>query len=231
MNRFLSATALVVLSFVWVGQAGATVLFSDDFTGGPSAAWGNQRGNWATVGGQYYAQAPNNSPPTYSDVTTLPGLTDFAVDVDVNNFVDGGIWLRSNYGGGNISGVVLVTGGLGHTGGGLYWHTANNGNFSGLLGSTGDIGLRGENVHLHIVVSGASYSVFVNGSGTAATTLTDNSVASGSAGLYDFTGDQYFDNFQISSLDAVPEPSAAALLALSLIGIAGLKRAGRPARY
>lgn len=46
-------------------------------------------------------------------MTTFASLTDFTVDVDVNSLDDGGIWLRSSYNSGSLSGVLLVTGGWG----------------------------------------------------------------------------------------------------------------------
>lgn len=40
-------------------------------------------------------------------------MTDFTVEVDVNNWNDGGVWRRSSFSGGLASGVLLVTGGNG----------------------------------------------------------------------------------------------------------------------
>ena len=37
-------------------------------------------------------------------------MTDFTVEVDVNNWNDGGVWRRSSFSGGLASGVLLVTG-------------------------------------------------------------------------------------------------------------------------
>jgi streptogramin lyase len=67
----------------------------------------------------------------YSDLSYALG--DFSVDVDVNNLQDGGIWLRSSFDSGSESGLLLVTGGFGGSGTGLYWHTVQSGSYSGTL--------------------------------------------------------------------------------------------------
>ena len=201
-----------------VGQAS---LFFDDFNSGASALWGNQRGSWSAAGGVYDSAFPSNAPVTYSDVNLA--LTDFSVDVDINNIQDGGIWLRSTFGGGAESGVLLVTGGDLLTGTGLYWHIVHNGSYSGKMGEVSGLFSTGvSDPHLHVTVVGDVYSVYVNGSPTAATSITTSDFATGRAGVYDFSG-QTFDNFQI---DAVPEPASLAVLALGL-SAARLRRAKR----
>jgi hypothetical protein len=186
----------------------AATVFSDDFNSGASASWSNSRGSWSAAGGVYNATSPNNNPATYSAV--LSGLTDFAVDVDVNSVSDGGIWLRSSFGGSGISGILLVTGGHGNTGTGFYWHSVTNDSFSS-VGSPSNSNLfaQGDNIHVRVEVSGNTYKAFLNGSSTPATTLVDNTFTSGSVGLYDFAGapnpNQTFDNFVVA---AVPTPSA-----------------------
>jgi hypothetical protein len=72
----------------------------------------------------------------------------------------------------------------------------------------------GTNPHIHIEVSGNTYSAFVNGSLTPATTLTTSLFSSGQVALYDNSA-QSFDNFV---LQTVPEPSASLLI---VIGVAG----------
>lgn len=63
--------------------------------------------------------------------------------------------------------------------------------------------------HLRVTVVGDTYSVFVDGSATAATTLTTAQFSSGQVALYDFSA-QTFDNFAL-----VPEPSALGLVVLA----------------
>jgi hypothetical protein len=221
---FPSASHLVAVAAAAVlpAWASAAVVFSDNFDQGATSAWGNEMGQWRSVAGTYDASLPNNSPPTYSSVTTLPALTDFTVDVDVNNWNDGGVWLRSSIVGQAISGVLLVTGGNGGTYNGLYWHTAVNGSYSGAMGLLALPGVQGSNQHLTITVQGNDYTACVSGQ---CSMLTTNSFGSGSVALYDFSprpaGDdnpprgQTFDNFQVST-SAVPEPSAWALLLAGL---------------
>lgn len=215
--------------------ATAAVLFADNFDAGASGAWGNEAGSWRAAGGTYDASVPDNNPITYSSVTTLPGLTDFRVRVDVNDVDDGGIWLRSSFNGGAISGVLLVTGGNNGNADTLYWHTVVNGAFSAPTATSFLPGLQGSDVSLTIDVVGDDYSAFVDGNPVAATTLTTNLFASGSAGLYDFSPisgaaaprGQTFDNFSISTFE-IPEPVTGALFA---VGIAGLALRRRKRNY
>lgn len=234
-SRLFSAGVLA--TFLTMSMpASAAIVFSDTFDAGASAAWGNERGNWRDTGGVYDAATPDNSPITYSSVTTFSALTDFALDVDVNDVDDGGIWLRSAFNGGAINGVLLVTGGNNGNNNGLYWHTVQNGIFSSPLQSVGISGLQGDDVHLRIEVIGDDYSVFIDGSLTAATTLTTNLFASGSIGLYDFSPisgaasprGQTFDNVVIDdfTVASVPAPGALALMGLGLAGL-GIARKRR----
>lgn len=200
----MRVSALIVVSCLACNLAavrGATV-FSDDFNAGASALWSNTRGNWTDAGGVYEAGISNNIPPTYS---ALPyNLTDFSIDVDINDISDGGIWLRSSFSG-SASGILLVTGGLNQTGTGLYWHIVNNDSYSPILNSVSGLFTQGDEIHLRVVAIGNTYSAYLNGSSTAATTLTDASFAAGNVGLYDYNDAQTFDNVVVST---VPTPGA-----------------------
>lgn len=231
--RNFAGTAIVsiVAGTLLSTPAAAAVLFSDNFDSGASVAWGNQAGNWRAAGGTYDAGVPDNAPITYSSITTLPGLTDFRLKVDVNDVDDGGIWLRSSYNGGSISGVLLVTGGSTGSADTLYWHTVVNGAFSAPTAVGFLPGLQGSDISLTIDVVGDDYSAFVDGNTVAATTLTTNQFASGSAGLYDFSPvsglasprGQTFDNFSISTIE-ISEPLTGAILIMGLSGLIATRR-------
>jgi hypothetical protein len=221
-------------SLLWVVPAQATIVFSDDFNSGVSADWGNERGNWRDTNGVYDASAPDNNPITYSSVTSQSSLTDFRVRVDVNDLDDGGVWLRSNFNGGAINGVLLVTGGTNGTSDSLYWHTVQNGAFSPAQQFSFIPGLQDSDIALTIDVVGDTYTAYIDGNPVPATSLTTALFGSGSVGLYDFSPisgassprGQTFDNFSIETL-SVPEPITAAVLAFGLAGL-GIARKHRP---
>jgi hypothetical protein len=222
MGRWF-ARSLVALTFATLGPAHARagIIFSDNFNTGASPLWGNEVGSWFAAGGVYDSQFPSNNPPTYTGLPFV--LSDFSIDVDVNLLQDGGIWLRSA---GNTNGVLLVTGGHLGTGTGLYWHVVTNGSFSGILNEVTGLFTPGvSNAHIRVEVSGNSYSAFVNGSATAATTLTTGAFATGRVGLYDFSN-QTFDNVVVAVPDvaAVPEPSSLILFTIGFVGIVGRGR-------
>ena len=82
--------ALAAGLFLLAAPAAAQPVFSDSFDNTPSPLWSNQRGAWTVSGGEYFATAPANSPPT---VTLLPFvLGDFDLEVDVRAVSDGGVY-------------------------------------------------------------------------------------------------------------------------------------------
>jgi hypothetical protein len=183
---------LVVLA---AAGAQAQVSFSDNFDAGPSPLWMNQRGNWAVVDGRYEALAPNNLPPT---LTTLPFvLGDFELELDVHGAIDGGVWLHTDAGGGE--GVLLVIGGFAHSGSGFYFHRIANGSYGPPEGLSGPQFTPGSNIHVRATAVGATYSVYLNGSTTPATTLTLPQARTGLVGLYDYTTPGHsYDNFVLA---------------------------------
>ena len=215
MPRAIASALLLVLGVV-VAQA---VTFSDNFNAGPSPLWSNSRGDWTATGGVYYAQSPNNNPATYS---LLPySLADLVVDVDVNSAQDGGIYLHSDSGIDN--GVVLITGGGYTDDAGLYWHVITNGDWGGPLGLAFGQFTKGDDIHITVTVVGDTYSAYLNGSSTPATTITvDSGDFQGQVGLYDFST-QTFDNFQLTGGE-VPEPASVTLLGGALLALAGALR-------
>jgi len=244
MKRVKSATmilAALALLLGGVGHVRAGVVFSDNFNAGASPLWGNELGNWTASGGDYFAQSPNNNPPTYS---SLPfNLTNFTFDVDINNVGDGGIWLHSSD---QKNGILLVTGGngygagsrIGDAGTDLYFHVISNGSVSGEYDRTEFLFTPGSDIHLHVVVTGEDYFVYLNGSSTPTVSLTPSMIApqdtaafdsfsSGKVGLYDFSA-QTFDNVVLTS--PVPEPSTLTLFGLGVVGMAvyGRRRRKRP---
>lgn len=218
---FLSKAILVVCTLFTAGVR-ADVIFSDNFNNGASPLWGNEVGNWTASGGVYFAQAPANNPATY---TSPPfQLGDFSIDVDVNHLQDGGIRLHSSN---DRNGVLLVTGGRLGTGTGLCLHIVQNGVYGSLLnGVTGLFTPGDSDAHIRVVVSGDTYSAYVDGASTPATSLTTNLFPTGRAALYDFSN-QTFDNVLVAT---APEPSALAPIGSGLAGLPRLRRKRNRAR-
>jgi hypothetical protein len=183
------------------------IVFTDNFDAGPSPLWSNLRGSWSATGGVYSATVPDNVPPTFTGLPFV--LENFAIDVDINQVADGGIWLRCDASGTN--GVLLVTGGRGWGSGvrawpagrSLYWHVITPANWSNppILNEAFDAITipEVENVHLRVEVEGTRYAAFLNGSTNATTTLieTDQTYGSGHVGLYDYSV-QTFDNVVVT---------------------------------
>lgn len=204
LRKLIARIALTAVVILPPTSLPAQILFTDNFDAGASPQWSNLRGGWFTAGGAYLAASPQNVPPTFSGLPFV--LQNFAIDVDINQVADGGIWLRcDDYG---TNGVLLVTGGhgwgsgnhSGNAGRSLYWHviTAANWNNPPILNEVYNVFTNpgGENVHLRVEVVGNVYSAFLNGSLTPITTLTETSqtYTAGKVGLYDFST-QTFDNF------------------------------------
>jgi hypothetical protein len=186
--------AVALLSFLACACAArAEILFSDDFSSGASPMWGNEVGAWSANGGVYAATAPANMP---NAISTLPfKLTNFSVDFDINGVQDGGIFLRSTVMPGTTFGIQGVALALKIPDGGpkIYWHIFTNGMDASIPLNIAYTDF-GPNPHVHVEVSGNTYSAFLNGSSTPATTLTTSAFPSGQVALYDFSG-QTFDNF------------------------------------
>ena len=222
MRRWSLVFAVLLLSAAdGLSSGHAAPIFSDDFDLGASPLWGGEVGNWSDAGGVYNATAPDNFPNSHS---SLPfELTDFAIDVDINNVSDGGIWLRSADAPGTaigVKGVLLVTG-AGATGGtGLYWHLVSDGtSYGSIINAASGLFPAGSNPHIRVEVTGDTYEAFVNGAATPGTTLTTSTFASGRVALYDYAAAQTFDNVVLA-----PEPTTAALVVLGLCGVTLLRK-------
>jgi hypothetical protein len=219
IKTFVSVFKVAAALFIFGTSAIAQIIFTDNFNSGASPLWGNQSGNWVTDAGAY-----NASNPFSVNYSGLPfSLTDFAVEVDIHNVADGGIWLRSDLTGQN--GVLLVTGGRGwgygdynpQAGRGLYWHTIQGGSVSSVLNPVINLFTpEVSSIHLRVEVIGNTYSAYLDGSPTPITSITSSLFSSGRVGLYDFLV-QTFDNF---SLAAVPEPSTGAILIAAYLVLA-----------
>ena len=197
---------LIVIFATYIVPSYADPLFFDDFEDSshvhfPVPGWGNEVGGWGAQNGVYFPSSPSNSPLTYSSITSLPNLTDFIVEFDVNHLDDGGIFLRSS---GNDNGVLLVTGGYYEVYKGLYWHIVDGSGWE-ILNKVEVPGLRYSDAHLKVEVKGDTYKAFLNGGTTPITTLITDSFSSGSIALYS-NSSQTFDNISVT-----PEPVSTVL--------------------
>jgi 3-keto-disaccharide hydrolase len=214
-GKFLVLVALLIVSSATICARADTVFFDDFNSGVASPVWSNTLGNWTADGSVYRAQQPDNFPNTHSFVSTMPSLTDFSVTVDVNAARDGGVWLRASSDPTTqigVTGILLIflNDGAGSARpNSLFWHEVGE-QYGAQLNVEVDqyVG----SFSLRIDVQGNTYSAFVNGSSTPATTFISDKFTSGYVGLYDhgiFPGDvQSFDNFRLSV--SVPGPIAGA---------------------
>jgi len=202
-DRIGAGLASTLVAGAWLmaaSWASAAVLFSDDFSAGPSPLWGNESGDWVASGGGYYATAPNNAPNAYSSLPFT--LTDFSLDFDINAVTDGGIFLRAAAVPGSPLGIkgILLNFKVPFGEPRVYWHVFYDG-----TNASGPLNLQsldyGPNPHVHIEVNGNTYSAYVNGSLTPVTTLTDATFGAGRVALYDFSS-QTFGNVVLQ----IPEP-------------------------
>ncbi|MFH1278470.1 MAG: FlgD immunoglobulin-like domain containing protein [Candidatus Eisenbacteria bacterium] len=191
---------LVFLSVLSITSASAQLLFSDDFEAGARPEWGNEYGAWIASNGVYSASLPNNDPPTYSSVTSLPDLTDFVVEIDILDTRDGGVFLRSRRcANEQIEGVLFLVGGFGGSYHGCYWHIWTCTGSGPPLQTVEVPGLQGNDIHIRLVVTGDTYTAYLNDDPTPVNSLVTDAYSSGKVALYEFV-DQSFDNVTITGV-------------------------------
>ncbi|MEM9540916.1 MAG: PEP-CTERM sorting domain-containing protein [Cyanobacteria bacterium P01_E01_bin.42] len=215
---FIAAATALTLCSLGIEPVRAGTIFTDNFDTGASSLWGNEIGNWAGSGGTYDSAFPNNFPNAHSSLPFV--LSDFSIDLDINNVENGGVWLRSTEAPGTSigrTGVLLTT-----AQGGIYWHIVTDpNNYGDIFEFAPNLYNPGvSDINLHIEVSGNTYSAFLNGASTPVTTLIDidENFASGQIALYD-NSNQTFDNIGVETPDPVPEPSMSILLTLIGAGV------------
>ena len=166
-------------------QLANRIIFTDNFTPGPSPLWNNYTGLWTASGGQYYAQIPSDTPLTYTGLPFILG--DYTLTVTTVDG-DGGIWLRSDGNNPYKNYLLLVIGGDNYGQGGrggiagtsLYFATPSEG-----LNQVDNVFTPGDTYTITVTARGSTYSVYINGSTTPIDTLVDSSFAAGQVGLYD----------------------------------------------
>jgi len=214
------AVAFIVIGSL-AGGANAQTIFTDDFTSGPDAQWGNEVGNWQEVGGEYHAQSPSTLPNASSSLPFV--LSDFMFTADISGIDDGGLWLRSSSTADAIGreGVLVVL-----VGANVYFHNVSGGSYGSILGSVAHGLGSGGSGTVTVSAIGDDYSVFIDGSASAVTTLNTSDHTTGQIALYD-NGNQSFDNVVLAT---VPEPSSALLLGLGTLGFVLGRRRKRQLR-
>ena len=216
----------LVASLTLPASAIATT-FTDNFS--PlSALWSNSSGNWTANGGTYFAQAPSNSPDTYTGLPFDFTNSNFSLTVTVNSLRDEGIWLNSD---GTINNaVLLVLGGNGQQGNWAYWHIDKNGIQSPPLNVNFNAFTPDLTYTVTVLVNGSTYQAFndpdgvYNANSVLLTTLVDNTFSHGMVGLYQFSGGATsFSNFSVTGdIAPVPGPIVGAGLPGLILGFAGV---------
>jgi hypothetical protein len=211
----LAAITLVAAHSLFAQSPTRLVKFSNSFAANPSPLWNNYTGNWTAAGGQYYAQAPNDSPLTYTGLPFV--VTDYILTV-TTVVGDGGIWLRSDENSPYGNYLLLVLGGDNYGQGGRGGKAGTSLYFATPTESSSQV----ENVFtpgvaytITVTAKGNTYSVYINGATTPVATYVDTKLQfpSGQVGLYDdqpntTTGSgsgtpTSFSNFSLSAV-AVP---------------------------
>jgi hypothetical protein len=227
-------------SAVSTSSIAETITFSDSFSP-PSSLWSNTIGNWTGGGGRYYAQAPSNSPQTWSALPFDFTNSNLMVTVTVNNLSDGGIYLDSSLTPSGVLGVVLVLGGNAYgygcvtcagAGNSLYWTVGPN--YGNSLDEQQNVFTPLGTYTITAIVNGNTYRAYNDPDGifdsnsVLLSTFVDSTYSSGQVGFYDFDSALYFSNFSVEGFctncpppGAVPGPIVGGgLPGLALAGIA-----------
>ena len=219
----LVLTSAFALALVPTNAKATTV--TDSFSP-PSALWSNSSGNWTASGGKYFAQAPSNSPDTYTGLPYDFTNTNFALTVTINSLRDEGIWLDSD---GTINNaVLLVLGGNAQQGNWAYWHI-DQGGIQSLPLNVNHNAFTPDLTYTitALIINGNTYQAFNDPDGVydaksvLLTTLVDNTFSHGMVGLYQFSGGATsFSNFSVTGeISAVPESSTWAMMILGFCGL------------
>lgn len=236
MKRHIKRLIITILSCLFIfgltNAAKAAVIFSDNFDSGASPEWGNERGNWTTLNGAYFATNPSETSDLYSiSSINLPGsLTHYQVDVDIirtdhdfgvneparaREFL-GGILLNVSD---NQDGLRFVV----HYDA-VFWQTRINGVWSIAYNYMDVSKILGVNPHLTIKVLGDTYEAYIND--IFISSFQTSQFGPGGVAL---TSQHVYDNFVISDFSPAPapEPSSIVLGLISLAGAVGLRKRNR----
>jgi PEP-CTERM motif len=234
LTKSIALAVLVVSSNAMSASATATLTFTDDFSPQPSSLWSNSIGNWTSGSGKYFAQAPSDSPFTYSGLPFDFTNSHFSITVTINGLSDGGFWLDTDGTTHNAIGICFGCQGFGGgntafpAGTAAYWSVINNGSDSTPLNEVDGVFTPGGTYTVSVLVNGNTYQAFMDPDGVfdansvLLTTLVDNTFSHGQFGLYDFDAAMSFSNLTVSGSlvsGAVPEPSTWAMVLLGFCGL------------
>jgi PEP-CTERM motif len=249
-GRMFAFAGLLVIaasatSITSAARATTFITFTDDFSPQQSTFWSNSIGNWTSASGKYFAQAPSDSPFTYSGLPFDFTNSHFSVTVTIT-VGDSGFWLDTDGTTHNAIGICFGCNGFGLSvppnlpgfpaGTSAYWSVIHNGSDSTPLNEVDGVFTPGETATVSVLVDGNTYKAFKDPDGVfdansvLLTTLVDNTFSHGQFALYDFDLAMSFSNLTVSGSlvsGAVPEPSTWAMM---LLGFAGLGFAVRRLR-
>lgn len=200
----VALSILLVFTFVLIGKASASTLFSDDFEDGNASGWTATTGTWSVVQDSgsyvYYQSSTSEGRTSAGDASWTDYSVQAKVKVDDFNGTNRTYVTGRYQDGNNYYAASLYNSG----GGKLELRKKVSGSSSTL--ATVDYALSaGVWYTVKLEMSGSTIRLYLNGD--LKLTATDSSLASGAAGVLTYKTIAKFDDIAVASVDGSTDPS------------------------